>query len=140
MLTLACLCGQVRIELRKRPDFINECNCTLCSKSGARWAYFDPSDVRVEGPTAGYRREDKEDPAAEIRFCANCGSTTHFILTESAVSRFGNSMMGVNMWLAEERDIAGIELRYPDGRSWSGDGAFSYVREACIIGQKTASE
>ena len=79
MLKLSCLCGQVRIEIRKRPDFINECNCTLCSKSGARWAYFHPSEVSVVGTTKGYSREDKEDPAAEIRFCANCGSTTHFI-------------------------------------------------------------
>ena len=53
MLKLSCLCGQVRIEIRRRPDFINECNCTLCSKSGARWAYFHPSEVIV-----GERRRD----------------------------------------------------------------------------------
>ena len=28
--------------------------------------------------------------------------------------------MGVNMQLADERDLAGIELRYPDGQAWSG--------------------
>jgi hypothetical protein len=133
MLKLSCLCGQVRIEIPKRPDFINECNCTLCSKSGARWAYFHPSEVSVVGTTNGYSREDKEDPAAEIRFCANCGSTTHFVLTASAVSKFGNSQMGVNMRLADEKDLAGIELRYPDGRAWPGKGAFGYVQEARII-------
>jgi hypothetical protein len=52
-MTLTCHCGQVRLELRKRPDYINECNCTLCSKSGAQWAYFDPSEVTVEGAAAG---------------------------------------------------------------------------------------
>ena len=61
MLKLSCLCGQVRIEIPKRPDFINECNCTLCSKSGARWAYFHPSEVIVVGTTKGYSREDKDD-------------------------------------------------------------------------------
>jgi len=133
MLKLSCLCGHVRITLSKRPDFVNECNCTLCSKSGARWAYFHPSEVDIEGVTKGYRREDKEDPAAEVQFCAHCGSTTHFILTASAVSKFGNVQMGVNMRLAEERDLAGIELRYPDGRAWPGTGGFDYVREARII-------
>ena len=108
MLKLFCLCGGVRIEVAKRPDFINECNCTLCSKSGARWAYLHPSEVGIEGTTKGYSREDKEDPAAEIRFCANCGSTTHFILTASAVSKFGNSQIGVNVRLADEKDLAGI--------------------------------
>ncbi len=77
---------------------------------------------------------DKEDPAAEIHFCANCGSTTHFILTASAVAKFGNVQMGVNMHLANEKDLAGTELRYPNGRAWSGSGGFEYVQEARIIG------
>ncbi len=132
-MTLSCLCGQLRVTLAKRPDFIHECNCTLCGKSGARWAYFHPSEVGVEGATRGYRRADKDDPAAELRFCETCGATTHFILTERSVARFGNSMMGVNMWLADAGDLAGIELRYPDGRAWSGAGDFTYVREARIL-------
>ena len=134
MLKLVCLCGQVRIELPKRPDFINECNCTLCSKSGASWAYFNPLDIDLVGTTNGYSREDKEDPAAEIHFCTKCGSTTHFSLTANAVAKFGNSQMGVNMRLADKKDLAGIELRYPDGRAWSGKGDFVYAREARIIG------
>jgi hypothetical protein len=136
MLTLSCLCGRIRVETRKRPDYIHECNCTLCGKTGARWGYFHPSEVSVEGDAKGYCREDKGDPVAEIRFCATCGSTTHFVLTPSAVSRFGDSLMGVNVRLADERDLAGIELRYPDGRAWSGQGDFVYVREAHIIGEE----
>jgi hypothetical protein len=135
MLNLSCPCGQVRIEIAKRPDFINECNCTLCSKAGARWAYFHPLDVGIEGTTKGYSREDKEDPAVEIHSCANCGSTTHFILTPSAISKFGNVQLGVNVRLVDEKDLAGIELRYPDGLAWSGKGDFGYVRDARIIGR-----
>src|SRR5215216_6232177 len=104
MLNLSCLCNQIRIKLEKRPDFIHECNCRLCSKTGARWGYFHPSEVSVEGTTKGYCREDKADRAAQIQFCANYGSTTHFILTADAVSRFGNNLMGFNMRLADERD------------------------------------
>ena len=135
MLKLFCLCGQVRVNIPRSPEFINECNCTLCSKSGARWAYFNPSEIGIEGVTRGYSREDKEDPAAEIHFCSKCGSTTHFILTASAISRFGNSQMGVNMRLADEKDLVGIELRYPDGRAWPGKGSFDYVQHARIIGE-----
>src|ERR1700733_11981203 len=100
MLKISCLCGRVRVDIQKRPEFINECNCTLCSKSGALWAYFHPSEVAVEGTTMGYSREDKSDPAAEIQFCSVCGSTTHFILTASAIAKFGNVQMGVNVRLA----------------------------------------
>lgn len=135
MLTLDCLCGQVRIEIVRPPDYIHECNCALCRKSGARWGYFHPSDARIEGETAGYVRQDKTDPGAQLRFCATCGSTTHFTLTASAISRFGNTLIGLNMRLADERDLAGIELRYPDGQAWPGEGEFTYVREARILGQ-----
>lgn len=136
MIALSCHCGAVRLELARRPDFVNECNCTLCGKTGARWAYLDPAEVSVEGETDGYRRTDKADPAAEIRFCPTCGVTTHFVLTESAVARFGNTMMGVNTRLADETDLAGIELRYPDGRAWSGEGEFGFVREARVLGER----
>jgi len=135
MLKLSCLCGEVRIGVAKRPDFINECNCGLCGKLGARWAYFHPSEVQIEGETKGYRRPDKADPAVEIRFCGNCGATTHFVLTASAIEKFGNVQLGVNARLADETDLAGTELRYPDGRAWSGQGAFDYVQEARVIGQ-----
>ena len=139
MLNLSCLCGQIRITLEKRPDFIHECNCTLCSKTGARWAYFHPSEVSVEGRANGYCRADKGEPNANVQFCPTCGSTTHFVLTDKVVSRFGNSMMGVNMWLANPQDLAGTELRYPDGQAWPGEGDFAYVREARIIGCETAA-
>ncbi len=135
MLKLSCLCGEVRLSTEKQPDFVHECNCTLCSKSGARWAYYHPSDISVEGATKSYSRQDKDDPAAALQFCATCGVTTHFTLTESAVAKFGNSMMGVNMGLADEQDLAGVELRFPDGKSWSGAGDFTYVRAARVLGQ-----
>mgnify|MGYP003578681133 FL=1 len=134
MLNLSCLCGRVRIELRRRPDYIHECNCTLCTRTGAHWSYFIPSEVAVEGRTTGYCREDKDYPNAQIHFCGACGSTTHFVLSASAVARFGNCLMGVNMWPAEPRELAGIQLRFPDGRSWPGEGEFAYLREALVIG------
>lgn len=134
MLTLTCLCGQIRVKTEKRPDYINECNCALCSKSGARWAYFHPSEVSVEGSPQTYSREDKEEPAADLQFCAKCGSTTHFTLTRSIAEKLGNTVLGVNMRLADKSDLAGIELRYPDGKAWPGHGEFGYVRDARIIG------
>ncbi|HEX6377152.1 MAG TPA: aldehyde-activating protein [Allosphingosinicella sp.] len=134
MLNLSCLCGQLRVEIAKLPDFIHECNCTLCSKSGAQWGYFHPSEVRVEGDALGYFREDKAEPGALLRFCGRCGVTTHFVLTEGAAAKHGNVVMGVNMRLADEGELAGVELRYPDGRAWAGEGGFAYVREARILG------
>ena len=132
-MTLSCHCSLVHITIVNPPEYINECNCTLCSKVGARWGYFSPSDVSVSGPTKGYCRADKADPAVEVHFCAECGTTTHFVLTNGAVLKFGNTLTGVNMWLADERDLRGVEVRYPNGQAWSGVGGFGYVREPRII-------
>jgi hypothetical protein len=44
------------------------------------------------------------------------------------------------MSLADESDLVGIELRYPDGRAWSGGVDFGYVREPRVIGQSAASQ
>ena len=138
MIQLSCHCGRVTLRTENRPDFIHECNCTLCQKTGAIWAYFQPDEVTVDGLTTGYSRADKAEPGVSIRFCPECGSTTHFLLNEATIAKFGNTMLGVNMRLADERDLAGVELRYPDGRAWSGEGEFDYARKPRMIGSPEA--
>ena len=133
-MTVDCLCGAVSVEIPQKPDFIMACNCDMCRKSGARWGYFDPSSVTVSGNTEGYRRADKVEPGSEKYFCPTCGVTTHFRLTEASVAKHGDTMMGVNLALATESELAGVELRYPDGEAWSGEGEFGFVRESRILG------
>ena len=127
MLHMPCLCGRFRIEVTKRPDYIHECNCTLCRKSGARWAYYDSSEVGVTGSLRSVVREGKAEPAAEIHLCEICGSKTHFTMTVAAVAKSGNVQTGVNMSLSNESDLNAIEMRYPDGRAWSGGADFGYA-------------
>lgn len=134
MIELSCHCGAVHLKLAARPEYLHECNCSMCHKSGARWGYFPPSEVTVAGPTSTYVRTDKADPGALFHFCATCGCTTHFTLSASAIERHGNVVMGVNLRLTEETALAGIELRFPDGVAWNGEGAFDYVREPRLLG------
>ena len=131
---LACLCGGVEVTTARRPDHINACNCDLCRKAGARWGYFAPSEVTVTGETARYTRRDRQEPAVAVHFCPQCGATTHFRLTEHGVRTAGDTTTGVNMALADPAQLAGIELRYPDGKSWSGEGPFGHTRESRVLG------
>lgn len=128
----SCLCGAVRVEA-PTPEFVHECNCTLCRKTGARWGYYHPRDVRVTGETLGYVRGDKPGAGASVRRCATCGSVTHFTLTPEMVEKHGDTMLGVNVRLADPGALAGVELRYPDGAAWDGAGAFGYVRESVVL-------
>lgn len=58
-MTLTCYCGHVCLELRKRPNFINACNCSLCRKASAHWSYLHPSEVSVAGATTGCDRSGR---------------------------------------------------------------------------------
>jgi hypothetical protein len=133
MINLSCLCGAVHLTVSTRPDFLNDCNCQLCRKSGARWGYFAPVQVSVTGATASYVRTDKADPGADLHFCPTCGATTHFTLTPSAQAKHGNVVCGVNLRLADAADLTGIELRFPDGATYSGEGEVPYLRAAEIL-------
>lgn len=134
-MTGTCLCGAVSVTVDGKPDFIHDCNCTLCRKSGGAWGYFAASQVLVEGTTSSVMRTDKVDPAAEVHSCRACSATTHFAMAEAFTERHGPvDMVGVNMRLFSPHDLDGVEVRFPDGRNWSGEGAFDYRRPSVIIG------
>ena len=123
-----------RSRPRGRPEFVHDCNCTLCRKSGARWGYYPPAQVAIVGETRGFVRTDKADAGAEVHSCPTCGATTHFVLTAEMVAQHGNSIIGINTRLADDAALAGVEVRYPDGRAWPGYGEFGYRRAPDIIG------
>lgn len=116
-MTGSCHCGAVEVTIATKPDYINLCDCTLCAKSGGAWAYFTGAEVAVTGPTNAYRRVDREKPACEMQFCPNCGTTTHWTLTE----HFDGDKVGVNMRIFSPSQAAGIKAYTLDGRGWSGD-------------------
>ena len=130
-MTGSCHCGAVHVTLNKAPDYVNLCNCTLCSKSGGAWGYFAPDEVKVTGTTKAYRRCDYESPAVEIQFCPECGNTTHWTTTEN----IDEDRMGVNMRLFEPAEVKGIEVRTLDGRNWTGHTAAAHLRPVGRLGE-----
>jgi hypothetical protein len=130
-LTTTCHCGAVHVHVAKRPDYLNECNCSLCNSHGVWWGYFAPEDVAVTGETKVYTRADRDEPAVELHFCGHCGCTTHWTPTEVFVAKTGAAnRMGVNMRLFDRAVLAGVELRFPDGMGWDGIGQWGFVKEA----------
>ena len=47
------------------------------------------------------------------------------------LARMGGEVdiMGVNIRLFEPSQLSGLKLSFPDGRGWSGEGAWGYARE-----------
>lgn len=129
MLRAQCLCGSVDVTVDAQPDFVNDCNCSLCRKSGAAWGYYPESSVKITGKTNGYVRRDKVDPVVEVHSCPICCVTTHWTFTELFRQQGGvSNRLGVNMRLFSATDLYGVELRFPDGNSWNGEGDYGYRR------------
>ncbi|NQY15737.1 MAG: hypothetical protein HRT81_18080 [Henriciella sp.] len=70
----------------------------------------------------------------ELHSCAVCGSTTHFNLTEDyQVEHPDVDQVGVNMRLFDAQQLDGVEIQYPSGSEWSGEGSFGFRRKPVTL-------
>jgi hypothetical protein len=111
MLTATCHCGNVRVTVPRKPRRLTSCNCSICHRLGALWAYYPVASVKVEakrGTTDEYVWGDK---TLMIVRCKSCGCVSHWApLKITATSR-----MGVNARGFERDEIEGIPVRRFDG-------------------------
>lgn len=113
MLEATCHCSAVKIRVPAEPPWLNDCNCSICRRLGALWAYYHPSEVTfVEGAgkTVAYVWSDR---TLEFHHCPVCGCTTHW----ESVEKEGAGRMAVNARLMDPKAIARIRLRHFDGAS-----------------------
>jgi hypothetical protein len=115
MLAGTCHCGAVRIELPIRPEKATVCNCSLCRRLGALWAYYDVGAVQIMGHpehTDGYIWGDRT--LRTVR-CRHCGCITHW---EPLDARPGGHM-AVNVRNFDPEALGDLRIRRFDGAvSW----------------------
>ena len=116
MLMTACHCGAVHVEV-ERPIGITECNCSVCRRYGARWAYYRRETTRLSlADGAGLDRYSPGDRLVFLR-CRNCGC---IVMWEPIQSGGGGDRIGVNLRLIETpADLKGVSVQRLDGAdSW----------------------
>jgi len=111
MLTATCHCGDVRVEVPRKPRSLTDCNCSICRRYGALWAYYKARDVRVicdAGATAEYVWGDRT-----LKFirCRRCGCVTHWKRMHSNAE----SKLGVNARNFDTDAVASVRIRHLDG-------------------------
>ena len=107
----SCHCGAVRIEVPSVPERVTDCNCSLCRRLGALWAYYEVGTVRVEGhpeKTSEYIWGDKT--LRTVR-CATCGCITHWEPLNPALT----GRHGVNIRNFDPKILASVTIRRFDG-------------------------
>lgn len=113
MLSGACHCGAAGWTLEGDPGSITACNCSLCHRYGALWAYdYEGERVRVRGDTRAYRRIGKDNPALEILFCSACGGV---VAWRGVRPEDGRTRMAVNIRLAPLEAVAALPIDHFDG-------------------------
>ena len=115
MLEASCHCGAVRIEIADKPDTLTQCNCSICRRYGALWAYCTRQTARVlTGPEVetSYIWNDR---VIEFYHCKTCGCMTRY----EDVEKNADSRIAVNARMLEPEAIEGISMRYFDGaKTW----------------------
>lgn len=106
----SCHCGAVRLEALRRPRQLTDCNCGVCRRYGALWAYYSRKTARVRcarGATRAYARR-----AGGIAFhhCVRCGCLTHYAIGQR---------IALNARMLAPEELAGVPVRRLDGaKSW----------------------
>ncbi|HTZ71636.1 MAG TPA: GFA family protein [Acetobacteraceae bacterium] len=114
MLTGSCHCGAVHWTIEGDPGPATACNCTLCRRYGALWAYdYENERIGISGPITSYRRTDDTEQTLEILFCPTCGCVLCWrgLLLEPD----GRRRMAVNLRLAPPADVADLPIDHFDG-------------------------
>lgn len=113
MLSGSCHCGAVSWTLEGDPGSITACNCTLCHRYGALWAYdYEGERVRVSGETRAYRRIGNDNPALEMLFCSVCAGV---VAWRGLRLEDGRTRMAVNIRLAPLEAVAALRIDHFDG-------------------------
>jgi len=118
MIRAACHCTSIRLEIEKAPGSVLECNCTLCRRYGALWAYYRPDEVKIvlgADATDAYLWNDK---ALAFHRCKECGCILYMTPTASP-----QHIYGVNARMIPTLDPAAVKVRQVDnshtGFFWS---------------------
>jgi len=111
MLVASCHCGAVRLEVARKPRRLTDCNCSICRRYGALWAYYSRKSVRLACPEDAIQTYVWGDGRLEFCRCRNCGCATH----HERVRKTPDSTVGVNARMMDPEAIADIKIRKLDG-------------------------
>jgi hypothetical protein len=109
-----CHCGAVSWRVDGAIPDATICNCTMCRKYGALWAYgFDGEDVHVSAPENALTSYARAKGTISFNFCRTCGNLVSWRGLEPM--KDGRTRIAVNLRLAEPQAIAGIPLQRFEG-------------------------
>ena len=112
MLHASCHCGTVRLEIARKPRTLTECNCSICGRLGAQWAYYTWKAVRALFSKGAIRAYSYGTKTYEYYHCRVCGCVTHY----ARINVKRTDRVAVNACMMNPEGVASIPIRRLDVR------------------------
>ena len=118
MIKATCHCGNIVLTAETRLDSITSCNCSMCFRIGALWAYYTADQVTIDfkSDTSVYLWGNK---LRSYHSCSLCGCTTHYTQTRED----GTNRVAMNIRMANPELYKSVTVRQFDGAD-----TFKYVQ------------
>lgn len=114
-LVASCHCGAVRVDLPELPAAVTECNCSICRRYGALWAYYTREQVTLHAAADQLASYSWGDQQIEFCHCRRCGCLTHY----ASVEQGPDGRVAVNARMLPRQLTAALTVRHFDGaESW----------------------
>lgn len=107
----------MRWQYGGRPAYLTSCNCSVCRRYGALWAYGTTDTIRLLCPPGATVPYVQGDRSLAFHHCRTCGCVSHWAALDS---EGGTWRVAVNMRMADPAVLAGLRIRHFDGAdSWT---------------------
>lgn len=123
MITGRCHCGDIAFEIDGDiPDELTRCTCSLCSKRGRLYAYYEPTAFRRLFPkdSAGESTYFWKTKLVANNFCARCGCDIYAdspVFVPEEDFKAGKRRIAVNARLFDDFDAASHPVTVIDGQN-----------------------
>ena len=115
----SCHCGAVVLEVDDSFSQLTACNCSICGRLGALWAYTTQARVTVKHAPDALASYAWGDRTITFHHCRVCGCTTHY----TGLGAQATDRVAVNARLLPLDPAAPVPVRRWDGRdTWSSLG------------------
>ena len=112
MIQGSCHCEAVKWNYNVPLESLTACNCTLCRRYGALWAYGHLNQgIQISGETKAYERGSKING---YHFCKTCGCICYYLANKK--NEEGQFRIAVNMRMTlEPAQIQNLPIDHFEG-------------------------
>jgi hypothetical protein len=109
----SCHCGAVAFTVELDPSTALKCNCSICTKLGAVWAFAPKAKFVLKSGEFEQGDYQFNKMMLHHHFCSECGIESY----AEGTAPDGSATVGINLRCVEGIDVDKLSPRPWDGRS-----------------------